>query len=95
MTLSIAVLVVSGVAIWDVYFAQYFTIDQRRLAVLVHAGAAVAAVILWIVHAYAAVWVQGTIRAMMRGNVTGGWAWRHHRKWLRRRVDGAKRAPAE
>lgn len=95
MTLTIALLVVSGVAIWDVYFSQYFTIDQRRLAVLVHAGAAVAAVVLWIVHAYAAVWVQGTIRAMMRGNVTGGWAWRHHRKWLRRRVDGAKRAPAE
>jgi len=20
---------------------------------------------------------------MMRGTVTGGWAWRHHRKWLR------------
>ena len=25
----------------------------------------------------------GTIRAMTRGTVTGGWAWRHHRKWLR------------
>ena len=95
MTLTILLLVTSGVVIWDVYFAQYFTIEQRRLAVLVHAGAAVAAVVLWIVHAYAAVWIQGTLRAMMRGNVTGGWAWRHHRKWLRRRVDGGKRAPAE
>ena len=76
-------------------FRPVFHIEQRRLAVLVHAGAAVAAVVLWIVHAYAAVWVQGTLRAMMRGNVTGGWAWRHHRKWLRRRVDGGKRAPAE
>jgi formate dehydrogenase subunit gamma len=95
MTLTIVALVTSGIVIWDVYFAQYFTIDQRRLAVVVHACAAVAAVVLWIVHAYAAVWVQGTIRAMMRGNVTGGWAWRHHRKWLRRRVDDGKRAPAE
>jgi formate dehydrogenase subunit gamma len=95
MTFTIIALVTSGVVIWDVYFAAYFTIDQRRLAVLVHAGAAVAAVLLWIVHAYAAYWVKGTVRAMMRGNVTGGWAWRHHRKWLRRRVGGGKRAPAE
>jgi formate dehydrogenase subunit gamma len=95
MTFSILALVTSGIVIWDVYFAQYFTIDQRRLAVVVHAAAAVAAVLLWIVHAYAAVWVKGTVRAMMRGNVTGGWAWRHHRKWLRRRVTDTKRAPAE
>ena len=95
MTLTILALVTTGIVIWDVYFAQYFTIEQRRLAVLVHAAAAVAAVVLWIVHAYAAVWVQGTLRAMMRGNVTGGWAWRHHRKWLRRRVNSGKRAPAE
>jgi formate dehydrogenase subunit gamma len=95
MSLTILVLVTSGIVIWDVYFAQYFTIDQRRLAVVVHAGAAVAAVLLWFVHAYAAIWVKGTVRAMMRGNVTGGWAWRHHRKWLRRRVNSDKRAPAE
>ncbi len=95
MTLTILVLVTSGIVIWDVYFARYFTIDQGRLAGVVHSIAAVAAVLLWIVHAYAAVWIKGTVRAMMRGNVTGGWAWRHHRKWLRRRVDGGKRAPAE
>lgn len=94
MTLTIAALVVSGVAIWDVYFASYFTIEQKRLATVVHAVAAVAAVILWIVHAYAAIWVKGTVRAMMRGNVTGGWAWRHHRKWLRQEV-GEKRIAAE
>lgn len=95
MTFTIIALVISGIVIWDVYFAEYFTIEQRLLAVVVHAGAAVAAVLLWIVHAYAAVWVKGTVRAMMRGNVTGGWAWRHHRKWLRGRVNGEKRAPAE
>jgi formate dehydrogenase subunit gamma len=38
--------------------------------------------------------VKGTVRAMMRGSVTGGWAWRHHRKWLRQEV-GAKRVAAE
>jgi formate dehydrogenase subunit gamma len=25
---------------------------------------------------------------MTRGQVTGGWAWRHHRKWLRELVGG-------
>jgi formate dehydrogenase subunit gamma len=94
MTLTIAALVTSGVVIWDVYFASSFTIEQKRLAAVVHAVAAVAAVMLWIVHAYAAIWVKGTIRAMMRGSVTGGWAWRHHRKWLRQEV-GAKRVAAE
>jgi formate dehydrogenase subunit gamma len=94
MTLTIAALVASGVVIWDVYFASSFTIEQKRLAAVVHAVAAVAAVMLWIVHAYAAIWVKGTVRAMMRGSVTGGWAWRHHRKWLRQEV-GAKRVAAE
>ncbi len=45
--------------------------------------AAVSAICVWIVHVYAAIWVRGTISAMTRGQVTGGWAWRHHRKWLR------------
>jgi formate dehydrogenase subunit gamma len=94
MTLTIIALVVSGVVLWDTYFAANFTIEQKRLAAAVHAASAVAAVILWIVHAYAAIWVKGTVRAMMRGNVTGGWAWRHHRKWLRREV-GDKRVAAE
>jgi formate dehydrogenase subunit gamma len=35
------------------------------------------------VHVYAAIWVRGTVSAMTQGSVTAGWAWRHHRKWLR------------
>ena len=50
--------------------------------------AAIAAICLWIVHVYAAIWVRGTISAMTRGTVTGGWAWRHHRRWLRELVSG-------
>ena len=45
---------------------------------------------VWIVHVYAAIWVRGTIRAMTKGQVTGGWAWRHHRKWLRELVTGKR-----
>jgi formate dehydrogenase subunit gamma len=85
-TVLILILFASGLVIWDQYFYPYTTIDQKRLAVLVHAIAALFAILVWIVHVYAAIWVRGTVRAMTRGSVTGGWAWRHHRKWLRQEV---------
>lgn len=88
MSLLIIVLITSGFVIWDEYFYQYTSIDHKRLAVLVHALAAVVIICVWIVHVYAAIWVRGTIGAMTRGKVTGGWAWRHHRKWLRQLVTG-------
>ena len=88
MSLFIIILILSGFVIWDQYFAQYTTVDQKRIAVLIHAVTAVAIICLWIVHVYAAIWVRGTIGAMTRGRVTGGWAWRHHRKWLRELVGG-------
>jgi formate dehydrogenase subunit gamma len=92
MAILIVVLFCSGVVIWDVYFAEYTSIDQKRWAALVHALAAIAAIMIWIVHVYAAIWVKGTVRAMTRGSVTGGWAWRHHRKWLR---EESGKKPAE
>jgi len=100
MTFLIIILVLSGIGLWDVYFSSYITIDQKRLAAVVHAVAAVAIVLVWILHAYSAIWVRGTVRAMTRGSVTGAWAWRHHRKWLRqevktgRRVHGEERPPS-
>ena len=88
MSLLIIILITTGFVIWDQYFAEYTTIDQKRVAVLIHALAAVVIICVWIVHVYAAIWVRGTIGAMTRGHVTGGWAWRHHRKWLRELVGG-------
>jgi formate dehydrogenase subunit gamma len=88
MSLLIIVLISSGVVIWDQYFGPYFTIEQKRIAVLLHASAAIVAICVWIVHVYAAIWVRGTISAMTRGQVTGGWAWRHHRRWLKDLVTG-------
>lgn len=90
MSLLIAVLIMSGLVIWYEYFGAYTTINQQRWALLVHSMAAVAAICVWIVHVYAAIWVKGTISAMTRGTVTGGWAWRHHRKWLRELVTKSK-----
>jgi formate dehydrogenase subunit gamma len=86
MSFLIIVLITSGVVIWERYFGGLFSLTQQRIAMLVHAIAAIAAICVWIVHVYAAIWVQGTISAMTRGQVTGGWAWRHHRKWLRELV---------
>ena len=91
MSLLILGLISSGIVIWDKYFDYMFSIGQKRLAVVVHAALAVGAITIWIVHVYAAIWVRGTIRAMTRGSVTAGWAFRHHRKWLRE----AAKKPAE
>jgi hypothetical protein len=40
---------VTGLAIWDAYFFPYTTIDEKRIAVLVHSIAAVAAMAVLIV----------------------------------------------
>lgn len=93
MSILILVLITSGFAIWDQYFAAFTTIEQKRIAVLVHAAAAVAIICVWIVHVYAAIWIRGTIGAMTRGQVTGGWAWRHHRKWLKELISGKTLMP--
>jgi formate dehydrogenase subunit gamma len=92
MSALIIVLITSGIVIWDRYFSNVFSVEQQRIAVLVHATAAVVAICVWIVHVYAAIWVRGTISAMTRGQVTGGWAWRHHRKWLRELVTGGRKS---
>lgn len=88
MSILILVLITTGFAIWDQYFGAFTNIEQKRLAVLFHAMAAVVIICVWIVHVYAAIWVRGTIGAMTGGQVTGGWAWRHHRKWLKELISG-------
>jgi formate dehydrogenase subunit gamma len=88
MSALIIILICSGLVLWDQYFAEYTTVGQKRAAVLIHALGAIVIICVWIVHVYAAIWVRGTIRAMVKGSVTGGWAWRHHRKWLRELVTG-------
>ena len=88
MSILIIILITSGLVLWDTYFYDYTTIEQKRAAVLIHSVAAIVIICVWIVHVYAAIWVRGTIPGMVKGQVTGGWAWRHHRKWLRELVTG-------
>lgn len=83
MSLLIVVLIATGIPIWERYFSQYLTVEQLRIAVFLHSLSAIAIICVWIVHVYASVWTEGAFRGMTRGSVTGGFAWRHHRKWLR------------
>jgi formate dehydrogenase subunit gamma len=94
MALLILVLFVTGVVIWEAYFSAYTTIETQRVALLIHSLAAIAAILVWIVHVYAAIWVRGSVGGMTRGYVTPGWAWRHHRKWLRQLATTGSRGPA-
>ena len=95
MSLLITALIVSGLVIWNRYFVEFTTPEQKRVAVLAHSAAAVTAICVWIVHVYAAIWLRGTFPAMIRGSVTGGWAWKHHRKWLKELVAGKRVAKGE
>ena len=65
------------------YFAPAFNITVVRIAVLFHAIAAFVLILGIIVHVYAAIWVKGSIGAMVRGTVTRKWARKHHPAWYR------------
>jgi formate dehydrogenase subunit gamma len=83
IVIGMAGLVLSGLVIWRAYFSVYFSVGLIRLASLVHAVCAFALIVAILIHIYAALWVKGSVHAMVRGTVTPGWAWKHHRAWFR------------
>ncbi|MGF6533973.1 MULTISPECIES: formate dehydrogenase subunit gamma [Paraburkholderia] len=82
----LVLLLCSGVVIWRRYFSVYFPVEVIRLAALVHAFAAFVLIVGIVVHIYAAIWIKGSVGAMVRGTVTLGWARKHHPKWFRESV---------
>lgn len=74
-------LLLTGLMFWQPWFANAFPIIVRRVAVLLHAVAAVGLILTVIVHVYAAIWVKGTVRAMTRGTVSAAWARQNHALW--------------
>ncbi len=82
MTITLVVLLLTGLVFWRPYFAGYFSIRLVRLATLVHSLTAVGLILGVIVHIYAGIWVKGTTRAMTRGLVSESWARRHHARWV-------------
>jgi formate dehydrogenase subunit gamma len=91
LALVILVMLTTGVMIWDQYFSGLAPIPAQRVALIVHAVAAVIAILVIILHVYAAIWTRGSFDAMIKGHVSAGWAWRHHRKWLRRLAEQSGR----
>jgi formate dehydrogenase subunit gamma len=91
LVVCMALLLLSGIVIWRRYFSAYFPIDVIRLAALVHAAAAFVIIAGIIVHIYAAIWVKGTMGAMLKGFVTPGWARKHHPRWFRSLVKSSPR----
>ncbi len=87
MLLAMILLLISGIIIWQPYFAPAFPITLVRLAVLTHAVSAFVLILGIIVHVYAALWVKGSIRAMTRGYVSKAWARKHHAAWYRELSD--------
>lgn len=80
---SLLLLLASGIVIWRPYFAGAFSIPIVRLALVVHSVSAVVLIMVIMVHIYAALWVKGTITAMVEGWVTPAWAKKHHPRWYR------------
>lgn len=83
MTTCMILLIVSGLIIWNQFFSGFFPKTILRIALLVHSCAALLLIAGIIIHVYAAIWVKGTIRAMVEGVVTQTWAKRHHPRWYR------------
>jgi formate dehydrogenase subunit gamma len=83
----IAALLLTGIALWQPWFAPAFSPTLRRVAGLLHA---ICAFIMFVgigVHWYAAYWTRGAVRAMVRGTVTRAWAKFHHPVWYREVTD--------
>ena len=90
MSVSLLVMLATGILIWRPWFDGYFPIPVQRGAVLLHSVSAVVLVLATIVHVYAAIWVKGTVRAMTRGTVTEGWAKTNHALWHQEMTRGGK-----
>ena len=81
MSVCMLLLFVSGILLWRTYFT--FPVDLVRFGAVLHAAVAAFMIGIIMVHVYAAIWVKGTIRAMLYGTVTRAWAKQHHRAWYR------------
>lgn len=86
---AMIVLFITGIAFWQPYFAPLMPVGVARIAVVLHAFAAFVLLLGIIVHIYAALWVKGTMRAMVRGTVTEAWARKHHPLWYRQQLEGS------
>lgn len=83
LVLCMLVLLASGIVIWRQYFGEVFGVGLIRLAAVLHALAAFVLIVSIIVHIYAAIWIRGSVGAMLTGRVSRAWARRHHPGWYK------------
>lgn len=81
LVISMLMLSVSGIVIWRAYFSDFFPVGVIRLASVLHAFFAFVLISSIVVHIYAAIWVKGSMAAMLYGKVSWAWARKHHRLW--------------
>ena len=81
LVISMLMLLISGIVIWRAYFSSFFAIDLIRFASVLHALFAFVLITSITVHIYAAIWVKGSMGAMLYGKVSRAWARKHHRLW--------------
>lgn len=84
---SIALLLITGVLIWQPVVGQAVPITLRRLASMGHAYVAFLAIITLIIHIYSGIWVKGSFHAMVRGRVSKAWARHHHSLWYEEEME--------
>ncbi|CAM5788105.1 formate dehydrogenase subunit gamma [Castellaniella caeni] len=84
-------LILTGLVMWREYFSLYFSMGVVQLASALHAIFAFVMICTIIIHIYAGIWVKGSMRAMTRGSVTAGWAWKHHHAWFRQTQKAARK----
>ena len=80
---SLILLLLSGIVIWRSVFGELIAwpIWLYRFSALLHAFVAFVLIAGIIVHIYSALWVKGSITAMVRGSVSRAWARHHHPLW--------------
>jgi formate dehydrogenase subunit gamma len=82
-------LLLTGFVLW---FPEWMPRSLRLVAVVLHPLAAVGAIALIILHVYMGLAVvPGAFKAMIRGDVTRGWARAHHPKWLAETIMASKK----
>ena len=80
----IAALFLTGIVLWQPWFAPAFSPTTRRVAGLLHATCAFIMFVGIGVHWYAAYWTRGAVRSMVRGSVSHAWAKFHSPVWYRK-----------
>jgi formate dehydrogenase subunit gamma len=81
LVVCLLALFITGLLMWRTYFT--LPVSVVRFASVLHAISALVLICTILVHIYAGFWVKGSVPAMLRGTVTPGWAWKHHRAWFR------------